>query len=279
MTMDVTVSHLNNRLALQLPAQLPLGLVFVLGDVDKLWVEEDGRSKSVTFELEEKGHRVHCRLSPRAAEEFVLQNGDKIRAGGHLAFDSTRAGYFLLVRDIEVVQAQSANPLEMEPIVERSELVSVLAVIEEKPGSSDKAADDLPAWVKELAPPEYQAELKKGKGGETAVSSRINGDSLNTEQLARLSAAMDSDEDVELTDSLLEIAKKLNQARGVSGAEPARTAPASVAKDSTSITDIEDPDAYKPTGSKTSERILLLVVIVALALFLLIVLAFVTGIV
>jgi len=278
--MDVTVSHLNNRLALQLPAQLPLGLVFVLGDVEALLVEGDGRSKSVTFELIEKGHRVRCRLSERAAEEFVLQNGDKIRAGGHLAFDPTRADYFLRVRDVEVVQAQRADPLAMEPIVERSELASVLAGMEEKPETSDDAmVDDLPTWVKELAPPAYQSEQKKGKSGETAVSSRANGDSLTAEQLARLSAAMDSEEDVELTDSLLDIAKKLNQARGIAGVEPTRTVPPGADKDLTATTDIEDPDAYKPTGNKTAERILLLVVIVALALFLLIILAFVTGIV
>ncbi|MCZ7668197.1 MAG: hypothetical protein M5U34_13905 [Chloroflexi bacterium] len=92
-----------------------------------------------------------------------MQNGDKIRAGGHLAFDP-HGRTILRVRDVEVVQAQRADRLAMEPIVERSELASVLAGMEEKPETSDDAmVDDLPTWVKELAPPAYQSEQKKGE--------------------------------------------------------------------------------------------------------------------
>ena len=42
--MDISVSHLNRRMALQIPAEFPLGLVFVVGEVevDSTLVNEDG---------------------------------------------------------------------------------------------------------------------------------------------------------------------------------------------------------------------------------------------
>lgn len=276
--MDVTVTHLNSRLALQLPAQLPLGLVFVLGDVENLNPRETGQLSSVMFDLVEKGHRVRCMLSERAMAEVVLHTGDKIRAGGHLAFDLTRADYFLLVRDVEVVQSQAApDSVDISPVVER-ELVSALA---DMPQAVEKVVpgDDLPVWVKKLAPPEFRTEAKGERGRETAVSPRANGDTLNAKQLAQLSAALDSEEDVELTDGLLEIARRLNQARGISVAESRPYAMPPVTGSESLARDIEDPDVYKPTGSQTAERILLLVVMVALALFLLIMVAFITGVV
>ena len=43
--MDISVSQLNNRLALQLPPELPLGLVFVTGKVKDLLIEMGSEPK------------------------------------------------------------------------------------------------------------------------------------------------------------------------------------------------------------------------------------------
>ena len=89
--MDISVSHLNNRLALQLPQELPLGLVFVMGKVQnvvQLPVNDNGRNHQafqVWFDLIEEGFQLRCALSQRASSEIVLSEGDEIRAGGHLS--------------------------------------------------------------------------------------------------------------------------------------------------------------------------------------------------
>jgi hypothetical protein len=275
--MDVSVSHLNNRLALQLPAQLPLGLVFVLGDVEALDERRNGRSEAPQFDLVESEHRVRCRLSERAAAEVSLVEGMRVRAGGHLVFDPKRVNYYLLVRDVEVVDLPEANPLALNPIVERSELASVLDEVKNRADSAKLAEGDMPLWVKRLAPPEFRAKDVEGIEEETAVAPDTKRD-LDMEAVAALSAAMDSPEDVELTDSLLVVAQKLNQARwGLSQDSSANGAPKASQNGYQYVPDIEDPDAYLPTGRHTADRILLLIIIIGLVLFVVIMLAFITG--
>lgn len=145
--MDISVIHLNRRMALQLPAEFPLGLVFVVGNV-----QIDGKLASgdslQEFYLLEDDHRLLCRLSERAAEEISLNNGDLIRAGGHLAFDAATARYCLLARDIELLR-------EYEP--PSSTLGEIVAISRQKP-VDDLAPAVLPLWVRELAPTEIQEE-------------------------------------------------------------------------------------------------------------------------
>ena len=107
--MDIPVSRLNLRMALQLPAELPLGLVFVVGTVDGFKPDDDSNIFRYFF-LAESTYRVRCLLSDRAAIETKFKNGDKIRAGGHLAFDPLKADYYLLARDIEVLTEAEPKP-------------------------------------------------------------------------------------------------------------------------------------------------------------------------
>jgi hypothetical protein len=137
--------------------------------------------------------------------------------------------------------------------------------------------EELPPWVKKLAPVDY-SEDKGEVNGDISVR-ESNGSELEKKQLAELSAAMESDEEVELTSSLLEVAKKLNQARGIQLEEvnPKGLPSPMIGSRYAYPTDVEDPDAYTPTGKGTSDRILILVIIVALMLFLLIILVLLTN--
>ena len=112
--MDIPVSRLNNRMALQLPAELPLGLVFVVGEVER--PHGGGDDDQISFYLSEKGFLLRCRLSERASREARLTEGSRIRAGGHLAFDPQRAEYYLLARDVEIIEEAVAKA----PVVETS---------------------------------------------------------------------------------------------------------------------------------------------------------------
>jgi len=268
--MDISVSHLNNRLALQLPAQLPLGLVFVLGDIEKFIDGDNGSSSYKQFDLVEKEHRVRCLLSERAALDVDIQEGNTIRAGGHLIFDPTQADYYLLVRDVEIT---SSLTLASTPsAVSNAEMGSMLEDVRKRAEAAKLVQGELPPWVKKMAPIEYIEDTIEENSA--AAIREDNGNEVERNQLAELSAAMDSDEDVELTSSLLEVAKKLNQARGVpleEGTSSGLPSPVLGARYAYP-TDVEDPDAYAPTGKVTSDRILVLVIIVALMLFLMIML-------
>jgi hypothetical protein len=271
--MDVSVSHLNNRLAIQLPAQLPLGLVFVLGVVEKYGDVGNGRSDKIEFELVEKEHRVRCLLSDRVSPEIVIENGQTIRAGGHLVFDPTRADYYLLVRDVEIVPVQ---PLVVDPVESRAELAAVLEDVRRRAESANLAPGELPPWVEKMALAGIPIEeLRAFDKHEVLVEESVVEteetveEALERQQLAQLSAAMDDAEDVELTNNLLEVAKKLNEARGLPAVEPLTNGRASSVMGSGTafIPDVEDPDAYTPTGKITSDRILMLVVLISLLLF------------
>lgn len=271
--MDVPVSHLNNRLALQLPAQLPLGLVFVLGEVEKFVNEDNGDSTHKQFNLIEEEHQVRCLLSERVLSGVNLQEGSNIRAGGHLIFDPTRADYYLLVRDIEIVQTSSSEPLTTA--VTQDEMNSIMDDVRKRAEAANMVQSELPPWVEKMAP----IKNKEGVAGtdNATVSREKHSKELNNKQLAQLTAAMDSEDDVELTSGLLEVAKKLNQVRGIQPIENNSYGiqlPVSEARYAYP-SDIEDPDILKPTGKITTDRILMLVIIVALALFLLIMLLFI----
>jgi hypothetical protein len=273
--MDISVSHLNNRLALHLPAQLPLGLVFVLGHIEKLVSGDNGRYPYLQFDLVEKEHRVRCLFSDRMVQDVDLQEGHTIRAGGHLIFDPKKADYYLLVRDVEIINslAQASVP----STVSKADMGLMLEDVRKRAEAAKLVQEDLPPWVKKLAPIEYRDDQVEANGDINIQES--NGNETERKQLAELSAAMESDEDVELTSSLLEVAKELNRARGVQLEEDTPLGLLSPVMGSRYAypTDVEDPDAYTPTGKITSDRILILVIIVALMLFLLIMLVLLTN--
>lgn len=212
--MDIPVSRLNQRMALQLPAEFPLGLVFVVGIVDDLKVESDGREFNF-FYLLEGSYRVRCLLSDRVPAEITIKNGDKIRAGGHLAFDPQKADYYLLARDIELLTLAEPN---------LSSGSAILADIDRRSQETGLVPADLPVWVKQLAPPELMAELgmeaqidieeedepepdeKAESSPQTPVYELNNQDTMLTmsdELIEFLSKAMDSTEEIELTPEVI----------------------------------------------------------------------------
>ena len=275
--MDVTVSHLNNRLALQLPPELPLGLVFVVGGVEQVDRVNNGRSPQVHFILVEQAYRVNCVLSPRAASEVVLQAGMTVRAGGHLAFDPQWAGYYLLVRDVEIVQtppaAQTVPPPEtdLDP-GDRTAVAAILADIKKRSDAANLAQADLPPWVQKIAPPEIQAEMEEALVADqepipppaSTVSRSSASVELDAGLLARLSAAMDSEEDVELTPDMLEdYAAELAVPAPLPDARPYDVPPPTDLLIGTAVSrpavGLEEPEAV-PTGRRGPDYFLLLLI-------------------
>jgi hypothetical protein len=214
LSMDISVSFLNERMALQLPAELPLGLVFVVGSVRQ--VESADSSGNIDFQLEEKVYTLRCRLLRSTADKVNIQVGDKVRAGGHLAFDTERAAYFLLARDIEILSDQRSDLTAPAP---------VLLDIKKRSQAANLTPARLPNWVKEMAPPEIKPELKDLEqaaedepvltngdvGSDTLAEPRPESEHFSTalpggltEELVQfLSEAMDSPEEVELTPEMI----------------------------------------------------------------------------
>lgn len=150
--MDIRVSQLNKRMTLQIPNELPLGLVFVVGKVvDLAPAGSDDSHDLVAFYLLDGDHRLRCRLSERAGREVNIREGDTVRAGGHLSFDPARADYFLLARDIERIAESESRP--------RSP-ASLVTDLEKRAQAASLAPAELPGWVKEIAPPELQEQFQ-----------------------------------------------------------------------------------------------------------------------
>jgi hypothetical protein len=212
--MDIPVSRLNQRMALQLPAEFPLGLVFVVGVVDGLEHKEQGDEFGY-FYLAEDTYRVRCLLSERASTETTFKDGDKIRAGGHLAFDPQKADYYLLARDIEMLTEVGPNKVTGSAII---------ADIDRRSQETGLVPAELPVWVKQLAPPELMAELgikdpadlEETQEAELQAEENIADDSISIELrndetmltmsdelIDFLSMAMDSTEEIELTPEVI----------------------------------------------------------------------------
>ncbi|MCL4266515.1 MAG: hypothetical protein KJ069_25175 [Anaerolineae bacterium] len=214
--MDISVSQLNHRLALQLPAELPLGLVFVMGVVRNLESGGEivnGRPPFTTFDLEQKGHRLRCKLVQREAEKIALREQMEVRLGGHLTFDPRRAEYYLLARDAEVLSTGVAERKTDPLAVDLSELVedqaafsAALAGIKRRADVSRQASTDMPIWVQKIAPPELQASEKAEEPDEEVpvlAAQSATAVPLNDELVSYLSALMESEEEVELTPDIL----------------------------------------------------------------------------
>ncbi len=212
--MDIPVSRLNKRMALQLPAEFPLGLVFVVGVVDGM-EQIDGSDDFGYFYLSENTYRVRCLLSERASTERKFKDGDKIRAGGHLAFDPQKADYYLLARDIEMLTEAESKPATGP---------AILADIDRRSQETGLVPAELPVWVKQLAPPELMAELgingpvdsDENQEAEVQLEKDISSESspfelrddetmltMSDELIDFLSMAMDSTEEIELTPEVI----------------------------------------------------------------------------
>jgi hypothetical protein len=216
--MDISVSRLNKRMALQLPAEFPLGLVFVVGRVRDV-KNVDRKGGPPYFYISERGYMLRCQLSERALDGITLNEGDLVRAGGHLAFDTLQADYFLLARDIEVLPEHRASRPMMAPI---------LADIKKRSLAASLAPAELPDWVQQIAPPEIREAQKMAEQDddseeddledtaepptviepqsepvETAAPESQLPAGFTDDLVTFLSEAMDSPEDVEITQEMV----------------------------------------------------------------------------
>ncbi len=216
--MDISVNHLNTRLALQLPAQLPLGLVFVQGSVSNLVYEEEpmivkGTAFPASLDLTEGDCSIRCCLSGRVVEETTIHNGDRIRAGGHLIFNTAHAQYELLARDVEIVVDVEfdnvSDPLDVQ--IGRPALTPVLADIKKRAETARLAQGELPIWVQRMAPPEVKKEMGLQAGNDQVAPNRRK-PALDDDLVQFLSAAMEKPDDVEITPNLLEEATTVETA-------------------------------------------------------------------
>ena len=189
-------------MALQVPTELPLGLVFVAGEVQNVTLSA---GQTPQFDLVEAGMSLRCRLSVEAAAEVLPAEGDQIRAGGHLAFDHRQARYYLFARDVEVL-GESALPA-MTNDRGRMALQGVLADVGRRSAAPTLAAENLPDWVKEMAPPEIRAELDLATDAVPVQADAVldNGlvNGVSQELIDFVSDAMDGAVDLELTPDIL----------------------------------------------------------------------------
>jgi hypothetical protein len=165
-----------------------------------------GRTTHTTFDLEQAGHRLRCKLSQREAERVALQEADEVRLGGHLAFDSRRAEYFLLARDVEVTGGLVVDPLALdlgELVGDEAAFTAALAGIKRRSDVAQQAPSSLPDWVQKIAPPELQETTEVQRDVTPAAVSRTSSPALNQELVDFLSSAMESEEDVEITPDML----------------------------------------------------------------------------
>lgn len=211
--MDISVDFLNRRLAAQLPNELPLGLIFVVGRVSQVWADDegDGRSGVRQFELVQEDYRLRCLIPPRAVGGIHVAVGDKIRAGGHLTFDQWQASYVLVARDVEHEDAL-LMPDTAVSAADRQVIREALADTNVESGPRRAGGANMPQWVEEMAPvragvgqsgqapPEPASPLTNEHHADmTAPTSG----QLPPELVTTLAAAIDSSEDVELTPDML----------------------------------------------------------------------------
>ncbi|HZD09856.1 MAG TPA: hypothetical protein VE553_00815, partial [Candidatus Binatia bacterium] len=209
--MDISVSRLNNRMALQVPAVLPLGLVFIVGQVTNL-VTPDERERNgpgqedspyVSFDLLEAGHHLACRLPQQVAAETFLRGGDRVRASGYLVFEPRVARYLLLARDVEVLPAAAPS---------RTTFKTILEDVQKRAEAASVVQAELPSWVRQMAPSELETEEAAAEPEKaplfppsdvvTAVDEAVA--ELPREMIAFLSGAIDSDEEIELTQEMID---------------------------------------------------------------------------
>lgn len=216
--MDISVSHLNRRMALQVPPELPLGLVFIVGHVQNL--QEDQREdQTLDLQLRDEQHVLDCRLPKRIVDETLLKEGDRVRMGGQLTFDAQAARYQLFAHHLEVLVSRPQTTAPGHP---------TSAGVHGGRQQVALAPPELPHWVRKLAPPEIQRELgfavesdvpeteSATSGGRemdipTAPTSQTTTDAKSADFIADLppdmvrflSQAIDSEDEIELTPEML----------------------------------------------------------------------------
>lgn len=249
--MDISVSGLNGRLASKLPPELPLGLVFVVGRVEQLDAEG--------FILAEGAHRLHCQTD----ENGQLGKGDEVRASGHLMFDPEQLRYYLLARDIEVVTSEplgTPDRSSREMLAESEGLLSALAAVKARAAvAPTQTGEELPVWVKKLAPPEVEVTGVEDETDEV-VPPRAPKAELDEDLISKLSEAMDSEDELELTPEFL--AKYMPE----EPAPPELLVGTAVPAQPSTPQDIEEPLAelttsYRPVNRQDTDWLVILLII------------------
>ncbi|WP_420644819.1 hypothetical protein [Candidatus Leptofilum sp.] len=245
--MDISVSQLNGRLASKLPPELPLGLVFVLGQVSQV----DGQH----FVLTEGIHQLSC----QAVEGTSLRVGDEVRASGHLMFDAEKLRYYLLARDLDLVASEPLGGSvgnSRELLADGDELLSALAAVQARAAVMPSKAADLPPWVKKLAPEEIQVDATEddetAMAGGTA-SPTVDNVALDDGLVSMLSAAMDSEDELELTPELLAPYR-------VAVVEPMQTT-GNVMDDQMDTAVPIEPTSYQPANREDTDWLVILLII------------------
>ncbi len=192
---------------MQLPAELPLGLVFVTGLLDSLDAPET-KGAPVEFVLGEAGHTLRCSLEDPSIQPSVLRRGMSLRAGGHLVFDAARADYYLIARDVEVVQEPDL-PEEEEILttldgLEHTGDKPILTELERRASQNGLAPAEMPPWVETIAPAAVRAEMGvEASSAEIDALSPDDEPTLDEDLIAEISAALDGGGDIELTPEFL----------------------------------------------------------------------------
>lgn len=284
--MDISVSHLNNRLTFQLPQELPLGLVFVTGTVsfsDSSAFKElvaHGRYKHLHFELLDDKYRMRCILVVRAMVDYELEYGVRVRVGGHLRFDPQRADYYLLARDLQRLDEDLIGEPE-EDEIDQEEVASLLADIRKRTNqhnaSPDLSQPELPQWVQNLEPDAIQENNFKqpqavaDEPNETDATAVIDHQATPTsdEALASsISALLDEVEDVELTPDVIESLEMKDEALKRDAAMPL------VERGEDAVPDVLVPQSAQGSSNDQSWLLWLLVGVMGVILFVIVILLF-----
>ena len=153
--------------------------------------------------------------------------------------------------------------------------------------AANLAQADLPVWVQKIAPPEVQAEIEE----DVEPSVRVNPPSLKTPSsgvesldaglLARLSAAMDSDEELELTpEMLVEYADQLEEPPIVPDTRPYDVPPPAELLAETAVprpaVGLEDPEAVKPLARHNTDFWMVLLILAFIVVAVVLVVAIIT---
>jgi hypothetical protein len=178
--MDMPISQVNIRLFARLPSDTGLGLLFATGTISQI-VYASGE-RPIQFTLRHAGYALRCKIAPGLEPSFVLQEGQWVRATGHLSFSSQSAQFHLLARDLELLSDVGPARLGMAPkrapaLSGQEGVPGWLAEVQRRAGAAGLVTPaEIPEWVHAMAPPELLArdEGSREHWGKQRVEAYLN---------------------------------------------------------------------------------------------------------
>lgn len=156
--MDMPISHINTRLFSRLPSDLGMGLLFATGKVSQVVLASGGRP--IQFTLRDSGYALCCKIAPSVEPDFILTEGQRVRATGHMSFSSQSARYHLVIREVELLKDAELKP----PSADLRPPNEILTATYPPDGRQSVltapvqlALAEIPDWVYALAPPEIRS--------------------------------------------------------------------------------------------------------------------------